>query len=391
MNNLTVKELRAICKEMGITKYSRLKKEHLILAIQAEQARIEREQKIEAMKNEVRELSYKLMDRYAALGYDSLADEQFDNYLCFVINAEGVKNIEQLKDLCQRYLERYNNRMAELDFSEEQRKKKVEEAPIDPKEVLAEANDLICNEFKWMATDELDDHIMEAIGSSLKSFVRFSKEDKIKFLVGEIKDNLIKKEPEAVTFNPENTAIDTNNSTTAEMIVKAITKDMPVIDYGCGTGRNMRYIIEKTGATVDGTDIPEQLEKEKGKHDELRATGSIITNNDLIPDNYYKVALNSHVLNVIESDGVKQFVVNDIYKKLTDGGKAYIEVRTKKDVEGAKTKEAHGDGWKIKCKGGYTYQEGISKEKMQRLLTNAGFKIEKHIFNSSKHIVVAVK
>lgn len=391
MNNLTVKELRAICKEMGITKYSRLKKEHLIITIQAEQARLEREAKRKAMINEVRELSDRLEERYTTLGYDTLANEQFDSYICFAINAEDARRMEQLEDLCQRYLEKYKNRMAELDFAEEQRKKKAEETPIDPKEVLAEANDLICKEFKWMATDELDEHIMEAIGSSLKSFVRFSKEDKIKFLVGEIKDNLRKKESESVTFNPENTAIDTRFSASADMIAKEITADTPVLDYGCGTGRNMRHIIEKTGAVVDGTDIPEQLEKEKDKHDQLRAKGSIIANNDIIPDEYYKVALNSHVLNVIESDAVKQFVVNDIYKKLTTGGKAYIEVRTKQDVEGAKTKEPHGDGWKIKCKGGYTYQEGISKEKMQTLVSNAGFKIEKHICNSSKHIMVVAK
>ena len=391
MNNLTVKELRAICKEMGITKYSRLKKEHLIITIQAEQARLEREAKRKAMINEVRELSDRLEERYTTLGYDTLANEQFDSYICFAINAEDARRMEQLEDLCQRYLEKYKNRMAELDFAEEQRKKKAEETPIDPKEVLAEANDLICKEFKWMATDELDEHIMEAIGSSLKSFVRFSKEDKIKFLVGEIKDNLRKKESAPVTFNPENTAIDTRFSTSADMIAKEITVDTPVLDYGCGTGRNMRHIIEKTGAVVDGTDIPEQLEKEKDKHDQLRAKGSIIANNDIIPDEYYKVALNSHVLNVIESDAVKQFVVNDIYKKLTTGGKAYIEVRTKQDVEGAKTKEPHGDGWKIKCKGGYTYQEGVSKEKMITLVTNAGFKIEKHICNSSKHIVVVAK
>ena len=39
-----------------------------------------------------------------------------------------------------------------------------------------------------------------------------------------------------------------------------------------------------------------------------------------------------------------------------ENGTAYIEVRTKKDVEGAKTKIPHGDGFQIKCKGGYTYQ-----------------------------------
>ena len=81
----------------------------------------------------------------------------------------------------------------------------------------------------------------------------------------------------------------------------------------------------------------------------------------------------------------------DIFQKLKEGGKAIIEVRTKQDVEGAKTKEKYGDGWKIKKGSSFTYQEGITKEKMINLVSSVGFKIEEHIYNSSRHIVVASK
>ncbi|MGL5715321.1 MAG: hypothetical protein ACRCX2_20050, partial [Paraclostridium sp.] len=110
-----------------------------------------------------------------------------------------------------------------------------------------------------------------------------------------------------------------------------------------------------------------------------------------VQKNNFNIVLNSHVLNVIESDEIKQAVVNNIYTTLVEGGHALIEVRTKRDVEGAKSKVAHGDGWKIKCKGEYTYQEGITKEKMIQLVTNAGFTIEEHTCNSSSHLIVVQK
>lgn len=201
-----------------------------------------------------------------------------------------------------------------------------------------------------------------------------------------------KSEEKEVEFKPELTAIDTRYSTSADMIAKIAEKNTPILDYGCGTGRNIKHLLDNTPSIVCGTDIPEQLEKEKIKHKRLtKASRCVIMDAEKIQGNYFKIALNSHVLNVIESDEVKQYVVCDIYKKLSQGGTAYFEVRTKSDVEGAKTKEAHGDGWKIKKGNCFTYQEAITKEKMVRLITNAGFTIKEHIFNASKHIVVATK
>lgn len=203
----------------------------------------------------------------------------------------------------------------------------------------------------------------------------------------------MKKLENTIKFNPENTAIDTRYSTSANMIATSIEPNKKVLDYGCGTGRNMNHILETCGnmIDIDGTDIQEQLKKEEKKHQILREKGCSIETSDKIQNSSYDVVLNSHVLNVIESDDVKKFVVADIYDKLKIGGKAYIEVRTKKDVEGAKSKEPYNDGWKIKKGNSYTYQEGITKEKMTKLVSQVGFKIEKHIYNSSKHIVIVAK
>ena len=192
-------------------------------------------------------------------------------------------------------------------------------------------------------------------------------------------------------FKPENTAIAARNSKSAEMLKKVSKASDKILDYGCGTGRNMEFIYRENGVIAHGTDIPEQLKKENKRHSKLRSLGMTIEASELIEKDFYTYALNSHVLNVIADDNIKRFVLKDIYSKLKKGGKAFIEVRTKRDVESAKTKEKYGDGWKIKCKGGYTYQEGISKEKMVDLVTSAGFLIDEHIFNNSKHIVVASK
>lgn len=196
---------------------------------------------------------------------------------------------------------------------------------------------------------------------------------------------------EKTTFNPELTAIDTRNSKSAEIIAEVATAETKVLDYGCGTGRNIRYIKNNSPAKVDGCDIPEQLEKEKVKHSKIVDERTVIAPASELENNNYDIVLNSHVLNVIESDEVKKVVVADIFQKLKDGGKAVIEVRTKQDVEGAKTKEKYGDGWKIKKGSSFTYQEGITKEKMVALVTSAGFKIEEHIFNASRHMIQVVK
>ena len=195
-----------------------------------------------------------------------------------------------------------------------------------------------------------------------------------------------------VKFSPENTAIDTRNSKSAVMVADKVKENTKVLDYGCGTGRNIKYILEKTNAiVVDGTDIIQQLKKEKAKHDILREKGSLIELSEKLPSNYYDIILNSHVLNVVEKDEIKENILADMYDKLLEGGTAIIEVRTKKDIEGAKTKEPHGDGWKIKKGNSYTYQEAISKQKMETLVKNAGFKIVEHVFNTSNHIIIIRK
>lgn len=195
-------------------------------------------------------------------------------------------------------------------------------------------------------------------------------------------------------FKPEKTAIDTRQSLTAKLVVENIVAGDKVLDYGCGTGRNMRYIKENTpkkeiNTTIVGCDIMEQLENNVEKHNVLREQGMEIFPDTQVPENEFDIVLNSHVLNVIPDDEIKQLVVNNIYRALVDGGHALIEVRTKKDVEGAKYKTPYGDGWHITRTN--TYQEGLTVEKMQKLAKNAGFIIEEHVCKSDRHYMIVQK
>lgn len=194
-----------------------------------------------------------------------------------------------------------------------------------------------------------------------------------------------------MNIKPELTAISTKHSKSAEMVAKMMTDDSTILDYGCGTGRNMTYLLEQGAYSLCGTDIPEQLKAQEVKHNALMEQGCLIMESFYYASNSFDLILCSHVLNVIEDDSVKQMVVKDIANLLAEGGKAIIEVRTAHDVESAKTKEAYKAGWLIKKGSAFTYQEALSKDKLENLCTSAGLKVVSHISNSSKHIIVVEK
>lgn len=166
-----------------------------------------------------------------------------------------------------------------------------------------------------------------------------------------------------------------------------------ILDYGCGLGRNINYLIKNTESIcIDGCDTPEQIENLKKDTEKMRffkKSGSVIATSDRVRSDYDFI-LNSHVLNVVMDD-VKKIIIEDMYELLKKGGKVIIQVRTESDVTSAKTKEKYGDGWLIKKGKDITYQEGITKEKMHKLLTDAGFKIINHRFTKSIHMVEVVK
>ena len=280
-----------------------------------------------------------------------------------------------------------NKKLEELEEMERVEEKEIITTTLSVQDIIIEHIEEMEGEFPYK--NDVADIVTNAIMDFKGDWMKMHRADRFDYLY-EILDNGIAKK-EVVKFSPELTAIDTRNSKSAEMVAEVATEETKVLDYGCGTGRNIKYIRKNSSAIVDGCDILEQLKKEQEKHLKLIDERTTIVPASDLENESYDLVLNSHVLNVIESDEVKKIVVADIYQKLKDGGKAVVEVRTKQDVEGAKTKEKHGDGWKIRKGSSYTYQEGITKEKMSNLLSSIGFKIEEHIFNASRHIVVARK
>ena len=202
-----------------------------------------------------------------------------------------------------------------------------------------------------------------------------------------------------VKITPEVTAMNVNReSESARRVAKLANQHdagywTKILDYGCGLGRNINYLIKNTKSVcIDGCDTPEQIENLRKDAEKMRffkKSSSIIATSDKVRHDYDFI-LNSHVLNVVMDD-VKKIIIEDMYELLKEGGKAIIQVRTESDVASAKTKEKYGDGWLIKKGKDTTYQEGITKEKMYKLLTDAGFKIINHRFTKSIHMVEVVK
>lgn len=201
------------------------------------------------------------------------------------------------------------------------------------------------------------------------------------------------------TFKAQNTAISTGQSRSAKMVADILNEmDVfaTVLDYGCGTGRNIEYLVKNisTDNTIVGVDTKEQEERSNRKWSDIMAENkntALINLGmlEILRGNCFDVILNSHVLNVIDDLEVREMIVKNIYKLLISNGKAVFEVRA--DVEKNATEknwETYGDGYVTPTN---TFQKQFSKEELEKLLVDAGFKIEQHICNKSHHIVVASK
>ena len=76
-----------------------------------------------------------------------------------------------------------------------------------------------------------------------------------------------------LNIRPELTAISIKHSKSAEMLAEmAHNTDGFVLDYGCGTGRNMNYLLSQ-GIVSCGCDIQEQLDAQADKHLALMEKG----------------------------------------------------------------------------------------------------------------------
>lgn len=351
----TVKELKLIAKEMGLKGYSKLNKAELIELIEGTQTATTKEEKREQANinkststlKGVFDAINKSNGMYRVLGFEYVDSYVTLNYTYDVTISYKVGN--ESKALWMRL-----------------------EHDIDPKynDVTFDTYYIKKGTQEYQYATEFCNIVTELLKTSNK-----------------------------IKFKPQDTAIPNGNSRSAKMLAKEIKDGESVVDVGCGKGRNIKYILENTSCkvVVDGSDIREQLDKEQDNHMEIMEKytmdstfkRSVIDLIENLPSNHYDYALNSHVLNVIEEDSIKNEVVRNVYNALVEGGKAYFEVRTQKDIEKSTSRIKYGNGWWMPTKN--TYQEVISEEKMINLLVNNGFKIVEHICNSLKHIVICEK
>lgn len=200
---------------------------------------------------------------------------------------------------------------------------------------------------------------------------------------------------ENINIRPELTAISNGVSASAKLLLSLYHKDMKVLDYGIGLGRNTKYFIENGVSTKDmyGIDIPEQLKRETKGLMDLKDKGVFIGLLKDVTNKKFNLILNSFVLNVIPSDDDKLEVLTNIYNLLTDHGTAIIEVRADKDsIAESKTSIPYENGYLLgKSETNKTYQEYITKDKLHELCTKSKLKVIKHVFDSSNHYVICGK
>jgi hypothetical protein len=145
----------------------------------------------------------------------------------------------------------------------------------------------------------------------------------------------------------------------AQFFNNLLNKDEIIIDYGSGLGMVKNYFSNFN--YIDFEPYPQE-----------RENPNFTSSENLL--NAYKnkasgVVCNL-VLNVIDNIEDRKNAVENILKLLKIGGVAFIVTRTPQQVEGAKTKEKYGDGYKIKSKDGYTFQKGFTNNELKAYVSS---------------------
>lgn len=138
-----------------------------------------------------------------------------------------------------------------------------------------------------------------------------------------------------------------------------------VIDYGSGLGMVKNYFSNFN--YIDFEPYPQERDNPD------------FTNAESLLKQYKSKASGvvcNLVLNVIDNITERKYAVKNILNLLKTDGIAFIVTRTPQQVEGAKTKIKHNDGYKIKSKSGYTFQKGFTSNELNTYIKSVLNEVE---------------
>jgi hypothetical protein len=149
-------------------------------------------------------------------------------------------------------------------------------------------------------------------------------------------------------LNHEKTAITRGSSKSAKLLSRTIAKHEDVLDFGAGKLRNSMLLKQRGFENVYALDTAKQVAG-------CKDTGGIpFSTYENYKDNRFEAILCSFVLNVCSPE--EQAMVVDQIKSLSmDGTRIIFEVRTVRDVKGAKTAQSDGQGGFVMRGGTYQY------------------------------------
>ena len=154
-------------------------------------------------------------------------------------------------------------------------------------------------------------------------------------------------------YNNWATQYDSNNNKTRDLEAIALRKTLAgiqfdnVLEVGCGTGKNIAWLLEKA-THITAIDLSEEMltkAKEKISSDHVQFLQADITNEWTFTNQLYDLISFSLVLEHIQNP---DHVFNELYKKLKPGGYVYIgELHPFKQYMGTKARFDTEDGQQV--------------------------------------------
>lgn len=186
-----------------------------------------------------------------------------------------------------------------------------------------------------------------------------------------------------IEFIPEKTAITNGVSKGAKVLMEMLNPEDNILDYGFGKGRNI-IAMSKFFKTIDGADTAMQI-KDNISNIKNYASNVYHVDDELISK--YSGVLCSFVLNVLEDESLRLYILKKLFKSLKVNGTMVVQVRTEKDLRTTKSKKPYKDGYAVKKGNDYTFQKGFTNEEVINMYRLADVPI-KIIKNSGNNILI---